>query len=67
MGYIVGSKTAELTGSWQYALRVTPILGLIAVILIVLFLKEPVRGEAEGGHSLSPTSWGEDLKQLVKT
>lgn len=57
--YIVGSKTAFLLGSWRWALRVTPALGLIAVILIY-FLREPERGQHEGHHTGS-TSYKQDL------
>jgi hypothetical protein len=35
-------------GDWHWALRGTPVLGLLAVILIVFVMKEPPRGEAEG-------------------
>lgn len=66
MGYIVGSQTAALMGSWQWALRVTPPLGLIAVLLIVFALKDPERGQSEGSGHLSTTSWKEDLKDLAK-
>lgn len=36
-------------GSWRWALRVTPVLGLIAVILIY-FCTEPQRGQNEGSN-----------------
>lgn len=57
--YIVGSKTALLLGNWRWALRVTPILGVIAVVLIY-FINEPERGEHEGSHTRN-TSYKEDL------
>lgn len=59
--YIVGSETARAFGSWRWALRVTPILGLIAVALIFI-TKEPARGQSEGSHNLENTSYKEDLK-----
>ncbi|KAL9919528.1 lysolipid transporter protein spinster isoform 3-T4 [Glossina fuscipes fuscipes] len=64
-GYIVGSETAHLAGNWRFALRVTPALGLIAAILI-LITKDPQRGESEGGHNLRATAYKEDLKYLMK-
>ncbi|CAD7015451.1 unnamed protein product [Ceratitis capitata] len=64
-GYIVGSETARLANDWRWALRVTPILGIFAVVLILL-TKEPVRGESEGSQNLEPTSYTEDIKDLVK-
>ncbi|XP_061397205.1 protein spinster [Musca vetustissima] len=64
-GYIVGSETAHLAGNWRWALRVTPILGIAAVALILL-IKDPERGESEGSHNLSTTTYTEDIKYLVK-
>uniref|UniRef100_A0A1A9X3J1 Major facilitator superfamily (MFS) profile domain-containing protein n=1 Tax=Glossina brevipalpis TaxID=37001 RepID=A0A1A9X3J1_9MUSC len=64
-GYIVGSETANLAGSWRFALRVTPALGLLAAILI-LITKDPERGESEGGHNLRTTAYKEDLKYLMR-
>lgn len=58
--YIVGSKTAAALGSWRWALRVTPFLGILAVILIYM-TKEPERGQSEGSHHLEATSYKEDL------
>ncbi|XP_018904205.1 protein spinster isoform X2 [Bemisia tabaci] len=65
LGYIVGSETAKLMGSWQWGLRVTPVLGLAAVILILFFMVDPARGESEGKSHLSPTSWTQDISALV--
>ncbi|XP_062134413.1 uncharacterized protein LOC133844443 isoform X3 [Drosophila sulfurigaster albostrigata] len=65
LGYIVGSKTAHLANNWRWALRVTPILGLIAVVLIFL-IKDPKRGASEASHNLQPTSFMTDVKELVK-
>ncbi|KAL3856420.1 hypothetical protein ACJMK2_011184 [Sinanodonta woodiana] len=66
LGYIVGANVAKLFGQWQYALRVTPILGLICVALIIFIVKEPKRGMSEGGTNLHNTSFLTDLKELVK-
>jgi predicted MFS family arabinose efflux permease len=65
LGYIVGSETARAMGAWQWSLRVTPILGLIAVILI-LFIEEPARGQSEGTIHMESTSYVEDVKDIVK-
>jgi hypothetical protein len=49
LGYVVGRGLAmAFDGDWHWALRGTPVLGLLAVILIVFVMKEPPRGEAEG-------------------
>ncbi|XP_030557907.1 protein spinster isoform X1 [Drosophila novamexicana] len=65
LGYIVGSKTAQLANNWRWALRVTPILGVIAVVLILL-IKDPKRGESEGQSDMEPTSFCIDIKELLK-
>ncbi|KRF80296.1 uncharacterized protein Dvir_GJ22291, isoform E [Drosophila virilis] len=65
LGYIVGSKTAQLANNWRWALRVTPILGVIAVMLILL-IKDPKRGESEGQSGMEPTSFCIDIKELLK-
>lgn len=65
LGYIVGSETAHLAGSWRWGLRVTPIMGVIAVLLIVFVMHDPARGKNEGCH-LRPTSWSSDLRELCK-
>ncbi|XP_016929908.2 protein spinster isoform X2 [Drosophila suzukii] len=65
LGYIVGSKTAHLANNWRWALRVTPILGIVAVLLIVL-IKDPERGHSEGSHNLEATTYRQDIKALVK-
>eukprot|EP00099_Drosophila_melanogaster_P025758 NP_725530.1 spinster, isoform C [Drosophila melanogaster] len=65
LGYIVGSKTAHLANDWRWALRVTPILGIVAVFLILL-IKDPVRGHSEGSHNLEATTYKQDIKALVR-
>uniref|UniRef100_A0A1B6JA87 Major facilitator superfamily (MFS) profile domain-containing protein n=1 Tax=Homalodisca liturata TaxID=320908 RepID=A0A1B6JA87_9HEMI len=66
LGYIVGSETARMTGAWQNGLRVTPVLGMIAVVLILFVMTDPERGESEGKTHLSPTSWSRDVKLLLR-
>ncbi|XP_055849862.1 protein spinster isoform X3 [Episyrphus balteatus] len=65
LGYIVGAETAAFAGSWRWALRVTPFLGIIAVVLIFLII-DPERGESEGSNHLETTTYTEDVKDLVK-
>uniref|UniRef100_A0A2M4CLP9 Putative sugar transporter/spinster transmembrane protein n=1 Tax=Anopheles darlingi TaxID=43151 RepID=A0A2M4CLP9_ANODA len=64
-GYIVGSEMATLMESWVWALRVTPVLGAIAVVLIIM-LRDPERGQSEGSHHMQATSYGEDIKAIVR-
>ncbi|XP_060077272.1 protein spinster homolog 1-like isoform X2 [Ylistrum balloti] len=66
LGYIVGSNIAKALGAWQWALRVTPVLGVVCVILILVVLKEPKRGMSEGGVTLHNTSYLTDLKEVMK-
>ena len=65
LGYVVGQGLSASFGSWHWALRGTPILGAFAVIAIVLFLKDPPRGESEGHDQLKATSYTEDLRSLM--
>lgn len=63
LGYIVGSEVAGATDDWRWGLRVTPILGALAVFLIVFFMIDPERGASDGSR-LKPTSPVSDLKSL---
>ncbi|XP_067401856.1 protein spinster homolog 1 isoform X1 [Emydura macquarii macquarii] len=68
LGYIVGSKVKDLAADWHWALRVTPALGVLAVVLLVTVLREPPRGAVER-HSDSPlhyTSWVADVRALSR-
>ncbi|KAM6966374.1 protein spinster homolog 1 [Tautogolabrus adspersus] len=68
LGYIVGSQVGNLAQDWHWALRVTPGLGLIAVVLLLFVVKEPKRGaiEARPEHHMHQTSWLKDLQALRK-
>lgn len=66
MGYIVGSETAKATKVWQWGLRVTPVMGLAAVLLILFAMKDPVRGQSEGRVNEEATTLTEDIVLLAK-
>ncbi|XP_056432296.1 protein spinster homolog 1 isoform X1 [Gadus chalcogrammus] len=68
LGYIVGSSVDKLAGDWHWALRVTPGLGLLAVLMLLFVVKEPKRGgvEARPEHQLQRTSWLADMKSLSR-
>jgi len=67
IGYIIGGTMRNAVGGWEWALRVTPGLGVCAVALMVIFLEEPVRGQSEGvATSGNTSSWTSDLKLLLK-
>ncbi|KPJ08422.1 Protein spinster [Papilio machaon] len=64
-GYIVGSVAGAIAGDWRWGLRVTPVLGAAAVILVAFVMLDPERGQAEES-TMKPTSYGDDLRALVK-
>ncbi|XP_073697927.1 protein spinster homolog 1 [Garra rufa] len=68
LGYIVGSEVNDVAKDWHWALRVTPSLGLLAVILLFFVVQEPKRGaiEARPEHTLHRTSWLADIKALCR-
>ncbi|XP_057322970.1 protein spinster [Microplitis mediator] len=66
LGYITSAKIVQATGKWQSGLRITPGLGIIAIILILTLVRDPARGEKEGGSHISSTSWSVDIKELLK-
>lgn len=57
---------ARIMHEWRWGLRVTPILGIAAIVLILLLIRDPARGEKEGGSHLSSTSWSSDVHALLK-
>ncbi|MGH0169935.1 UNVERIFIED_CONTAM: hypothetical protein FKN15_058258 [Acipenser sinensis] len=68
LGYIMGSNMEHITGDWHWALRVTPALGLLAVVALLLVVKEPLRGAVESRpeQTLVHTSWLSDIRELSK-
>ncbi|XP_048848327.1 protein spinster homolog 1 [Brienomyrus brachyistius] len=68
LGYIVASGVDSVAQDWHWALRVTPALGFLAVLLLLLVVKEPRRGavEARPEHGLHRTSWVADIQALSK-
>ncbi|KAM3917715.1 protein spinster homolog 1 [Leptodactylus fuscus] len=68
LGYIAGSKVTSAAGDWHWALRVTPGLGLIAILLLIFFVEEPPRGavERKTDKPLHSTPWLSDVKALLK-
>ena len=57
LGYMVSSHTAAALGGWQWGLRATPILGVVAVIFIVFLMEDPPRGESEGHGNLQAKTY----------
>ncbi|XP_071377713.1 protein spinster homolog 3 [Centroberyx affinis] len=68
LGYIMGSSIATLTGDWRWALRLTPILGTVGLLLLIFLCPNPPRGAAEthGEGVVWQSSYLEDVKYLLK-
>ncbi len=62
----MGSETAQAIGHWRWGIRVTPILGVVAVLLILFFMEDPPRGESEGHGDMKATNYLTDLKSLAR-
>lgn len=66
LGYIVASKVAEFMGSWQWALRVTPVLCLLLSLCVLLLVYEPSRGASDHSSYLQSSPWKQDVLYLLK-
>ena len=44
LGYIVGSGVAQATGDWRWGVRTTPFLAYGALVILIIFLTDPPRG-----------------------
>lgn len=74
LGYVVGQAAADAFGSWHWALRVTPALGVITMLLMMIVLPNVKRGASESISDLvkveenvvQKTSYIQDLKEIVK-
>lgn len=64
LGYIVGISMASFFGHWKWALRFTPLFGVISVICF-LFVKEPERGALETTNQRVRAVHEEDHSTLV--
>ncbi|XP_059764374.1 sphingosine-1-phosphate transporter SPNS2 isoform X2 [Balaenoptera ricei] len=68
LGYITGSSVKQAAGDWHWALRVSPILGMITGTLILVLVPATKRGHADqlGGQLKARTSWLRDMKALIR-
>ncbi|CAK8680419.1 unnamed protein product [Clavelina lepadiformis] len=74
LGYIVGSGAAKASGSWHWALRVTPGLGVITMILMMIIIPNVKRGASETATDIATiknlqgnrASYLDDLKYILK-
>lgn len=60
----MGSNISLWTGSWQWGIRLTPIIGIICLLLLIIILNEPIRGAAENAN-LEATTLCDDIKYLL--
>ena len=69
LGYIVGSAVADDGDqdpeSWRWGLRVTPFMGLVAIVLIIFFMLDPPRGQSENSRVGASERVLEDLSALA--
>ncbi|KAM7068430.1 sphingosine-1-phosphate transporter SPNS2 isoform 1-T1 [Molossus nigricans] len=68
LGYITGSSVKQAAGDWHWALRVSPIVGMITGTLILVLVPATKRGHADqlGGQLKAQTSWLRDMKALIR-
>lgn len=66
LGYIAGSQLAHAFSDWRYALRLTPLLGIISAVVMLFSMKEPPRGEADGAKQKVDGNFKEDLIYISK-
>ena len=68
LGYIVGSSISNAFNDWRWAMRFTPPLGFICVLLLTFFVTEPKRGGAEGSviYEENKASLLKDIVYLFK-
>uniref|UniRef100_A0A3Q3IDT7 Major facilitator superfamily (MFS) profile domain-containing protein n=1 Tax=Monopterus albus TaxID=43700 RepID=A0A3Q3IDT7_MONAL len=68
LGYITGAGCATLTGDWRWGLRITPLLGVVGLILLVFLCPNPPRGAAEtqGEGVTGQSSYLEDVMYLLR-
>ncbi|XP_077645665.1 protein spinster homolog 1-like [Lonchura striata] len=65
LGYIAGSKVKDLAADWRWALRVTPVLGVAALLLLLAVVRDPPRGGLDGaGAAAADRSWAREIREL---
>lgn len=73
LGYILGSKVSSIAysithqpGSWQWALRITPLPAVVLAILVCVVVEEPPRGHTDGGHTSKGLQGNSGVKAYFK-
>eukprot|EP00055_Hartaetosiga_balthica_P010638 m.46073 g.46073 ORF g.46073 m.46073 type:complete len:504 (+) comp7249_c0_seq1:90-1601(+) len=73
LGFIVGGQVAAALGSWRWALRVSPPLGVALALCLFFFTKDPPRGASDGhvnagaaNENTGILAMVKDVKQILK-
>ncbi|XP_052544963.1 protein spinster homolog 3-like isoform X2 [Tympanuchus pallidicinctus] len=53
LGYILASSMARVTGDWHWAFRVTPCMGGLALVLLILLVPSRIQRRTEAHRALS--------------
>jgi len=61
LGFFVGGMPSD----WRWGLRITPIISFSFLIIVILFLYDPPRGESEGKDSSNQYTFWSDLKYIA--
>ena len=61
LGFFVGGMPSD----WRWGLRITPIISFSFLIIVILFLYDPPRGESEGKDSSNKYTFWSDLKYIA--
>ncbi|XP_074870226.1 protein spinster homolog 3-like [Carettochelys insculpta] len=56
LGYVLASSVTQAVGHWRWAFRITPCMGAVALILLILLVPDPTQDAAEGHGVQSITS-----------
>ncbi|XP_006136125.2 protein spinster homolog 3 isoform X1 [Pelodiscus sinensis] len=61
-GYVLASGVTQAVGHWHWAFRITPCMGVIALVLLILLVPDPTQhaSEGHGGWSITSTTQGAD-------
>merc|ERR1719235_1471851 len=63
---MIGAEVADALGSWRWALRISPPIGLALAIALFLFTRDPPRGASDGHSHSHATNEGSGLGAFVK-
>ncbi|XP_040542995.1 protein spinster homolog 3 isoform X5 [Gallus gallus] len=53
LGYVLASSMAHVTGDWHWAFRVTPCMGGLALVLLILLVPHRIQRRTEAHRALS--------------